>query len=163
MARKGSRVIFVFFGLAIMLAVGVGALGVQYDDSVTDTGEETDIVNETFTVTNGATIELAESNRDVIYNQTVTVRNVSDANDPVVEPSGNYTWHESNGTITINATSTFNDGDTAGIDYTFWVPRDSQTYVRDIGLEPFRAGDDLMLVLAVAFVAVALLHARGRV
>lgn len=163
MAGKGSRTIFVFFGLAILLFVGVGALGTQYDASVTDTGDETTVSNETFTVTNGATIELAESNRDVIYNNTVTVRNVSAADDPVVDPSGNYTWHESNGTITINATSTFNDGDTAAIDYTFWVPRDSQNYVRAIGLEPFRAGDDLMVVLAVAFVAVALLHVRRQV
>lgn len=160
MAGKGGRIIFVFFGLAILLSVGIGALGTQYDEAVTDTGNETTIENETFTVTNGATIKLAESNRDVIYNDTVTVKNVSSPNDTVVEPAGNYTWHTSNGTITINATSTLNDGGTAGIDYTFWVPSNSQTYVRDIGIAPFRVGDDLLLVVAVVFVAAALLHVR---
>lgn len=149
------QAIATFAILAIVLMAGVGAISAQYETSVTESQNATAVVNESFTADLGNATTLDNSNRDVIYNESVTVFNASDV--LVAEP-GNYTFHAGNGTLRINAsTSQFSDGESGTVSYNFTEPTEEQRAVRDIALIiPGTLGDVIMLVLGLVILLSAI-------
>lgn len=142
------RAIATFAVLAIILMAGVGAISAQYNTSVTESTNETAVVNESFTADLGTAVALDESNRDVVYNDTVTVYNSSTV---LVEQDGNYTWHAGNGTLRINAsTGQFSQGESGTVSYNYTVPTEEQRVVRDVALIiPGTLGDTIMLIMGL--------------
>lgn len=133
--------------VAMLLMAGVGALESGYKQSVTEANTATVVENETWTVDEGNVTQLANSNKDVVYNETVTVHNGND----VVEPDGNYTWYASNGTIAALNGSTFTDGQDATVTYGLTVPQNEQQLARDVGmLLPGVIGYDLIIIIGAA-------------
>lgn len=151
MSRLDQRILI--FGLAVVLLyllVAVSSTGYQAavtaDDAVS-------ITNESWTVDQGNVTTLANSNQDVVYADSVEVRNDTDV---VVEPDGNYTWYESNGTIrALAGAPALADASTASINYTYYEPSDRQRSVRNY------AGDmgDIGMAMEFGLVAAVLLGA----
>lgn len=137
--------------VAGILMAGVGAVAVQYEDSVLGANDR-QTFNESFTVDEGTVHEFAESNRDVIYNATVTVTQSG----TVIEQDGNYTWHDTNGTLAVLVGSHLSDGGTAFNEYQLTEPENSQRLVRDLGSLPAQYGDALLIGFGAAIVLGAL-------
>jgi len=103
-----ARVIVAALVLAIVAAMGT----VAFQAALTDSGDSTQHVNETFTPGNSGIVELDDSNLDnAYYNETGAV-NVYDETDTLMSEPGDYEWIKSNGTIDVNAT-----GDLSGDSY----------------------------------------------
>lgn len=137
--------------VAGILMAGVGAVAVQYEDSVLGANDE-QTFNETFTVDEGTVHTFAESNRDVIYNSTVTVKQSG----TLIEQDGNYTWHEGNGTLTVLLGSDLTDGADASNEYQLTAPQDEQRLLRNVGNLPAQLGDGILIALTAAVVLGAL-------
>lgn len=138
----------VLVAVAILLMAGVGAVQSGYRSSVSESQPEQTVTNETFTVTEGATITLNESNRDDVYVQQsdVTVRQSG----TVYEPSGNWSWERGNGTLFVPSGSGLTDGSSANVTYGYHAPTDEQRLTRDIALVPVNAlGGDLVFLLGL--------------
>lgn len=136
--------------VGVILLAGVGALSAQYEQSVTGSNAQDSISGESFTVSKPGLHTFNESNRDVIYNETVTVY---DSSGTVVSEDGNYSWNDGNGTLYVPSGSTLNDSESATIDYQFTVPDNSQRAVRDTGMIlPGSLGGTITLALGLAVV-----------
>lgn len=153
--------LFALVAIAVILMAGVGAVQSAYRSSVSESQPETTVTNETFTVSEGSVTTLSESNRDVVYNDTVTLRQ----NGTVFDQSGNYSWLEANGTIQVQAGSGLTDGASANITYGYHVPENEQRLTRDLALVPLEVlgGDIVFLVGLFVFMAafVVLIKAGG--
>lgn len=138
----GRAVIVV--SVLVILFLGIGAVATQYQDTVRDTQPLNTIENETFTVSAGDTLSLDESNRDVVYNDSVTVRQ----NGTTFDPAGNYTWRgdTGDGQLEIPTDTGLTDGDSANITYSYRVPSESQSITKSIGMIPFELAEELALI-----------------
>lgn len=150
--------IIALVAIVVILMAGVGAISSQYQSAVRGATDAT-TQNESITPTNGDTITLAESNRDVVYNDSVTVSQ----NGTVYEPSGNYTWNDANGTIAISSSSGLDGNTTAYVDYGFHQPSSNQRLARDVSMLPAQYSGGLVEVLSAAMIlgAVAIMFRVG--
>lgn len=152
--------IVVLAGFAILIFVGLGAVNAQWQDSVTDSQDAIEVENESWTVDAGSITQLDNSDRDVVYNDSVTVR---DENDTVVAADGNYSWLAGNGTVkALSGSSELSDGESATITYRYTEPSNAQNLAKSVGMLPVTLGDEIALALAAGVLlgAVALLR-RG--
>lgn len=105
-----ARIMIVLVGLAILGLSGVAAV----DSANQEAGERVDVNDETFEPVGDTVVTLNNSNVDgAYYDENVTVVNAS----TTYEPSGNYTWHDNNGTIGIVNNSDLANQSTANISY----------------------------------------------
>lgn len=141
------RQLVALVAVASILLLGVFGIAIQYEDSVTGANDEQRF-NETFTVDEGTIHTFAESNRDVVYNDTAKVVQSG----TLINQSGNYTWFAANGTLFIEVGSSLTDGADATNEYGLTAPNQSQQVVRDIGLLPAQIGDALLVALGAAVV-----------
>lgn len=141
------RALVAVVAVGVLLFVGVPAIAIQYESSVLGANAEQRF-NESFTVDEGSVHTFAESNRDVIYNETVLVTQSG----TTVDQAGNYTWDDQNGTLFVQVGSDLTDGAQAFNEYGLTAPNESQQLVRDVGLLPAQLGEVLLLALAAAVV-----------
>lgn len=141
-------------GVLVFAFVAVGAVATQYESTVEESQNTTIIANETFTVQTGAINTFVESNRDVVYNDTVTVRQ----NGTEIEESGNFTWLAHNGTMRVppNNETQLAGGQSANITYRFTEPSNEQRAVRDVALVPLELVEGLVLIAAAALLLTGL-------
>lgn len=132
MAHGVVRLMLAVVILGAVFMAGVGMVQSQYQQSVTGAYEPTTITNESFTVNEGDRTVLNESNRDVVYNETVQVYQ----NGTEFESDGNYTWTAANGTIFVPNGSGLTNNSTANVTYQFTVPDEQQQLARDVGMIP---------------------------
>lgn len=141
------RQLVALIAVGTILFAGAAAISIQYEDSVLGANDEQRF-NESFTVDEGTLHTFAESNRDVIYNDTAFLKQAG----TVIEADGNYTWHAINGTLFIEVGSDFTDGATATNEYGLTAPNESQQLARDVGLLPSHVSDALLVALGAAVV-----------
>lgn len=145
-----ERVLALAF-IVIILMGGVGVVQTGYEDSVTGSQPHQAIENETITAQAG-TNTLNESNRDVVYNESVTVRNSSDGS---TISESEYDWQSHNGTLFVPSGSTI-EGETVDVTYGLTEPANEQQAVRDVSLFPSSQGDTLTLIGGIAFLLAAI-------
>lgn len=141
------RQLVALVAVATLLFLGAGAIAMQYEGSVLG-ANDVQTFNESFTVDEGNLQTFAESNRDVVYNDTVRVVQSG----TVIEQDGNYTWHAINGTLLVQVGSDLTDGASATNEYQLTEPNQSQQLVRDVGLLPSQLAEALLVALAAAVV-----------
>lgn len=150
-----SRVVAVL-GVFILLFAGLYGLSAHYEATVTESNNQTEITNETFTVQEGELHEFSESRRDVIYNDTVEVYQ----NGSEIQSNGgdNWEWRGGTGTLYVPNGSELVDGDDASITYRFTEPTSEQQVAKDVTMQPFRLGEGLTLIggIVLLLLAVAL-------
>jgi len=131
--------------MVVLLALG-GALAIQpqYQAAVEGANNATTVDNETVNTSTGVK-QLAESNQDVVYQDTDAV--VVRQNNTTYVASGNYTWYTSNGTIEILSSTTLDQNNTANVTYGYTVPGGEQELARDVGLLPAELGGALTSIL----------------
>lgn len=149
-------------GVAIFLFIGLHGVAGHYETTVTETNDQIEVTNETFTVQHGTVHQLDESNRDVVYNGTVEVYQsgfVIGETRVSSDNGSNWRWIEGNGTLYVPNGSDMNDGDTAEITYRYTEPTSEQKVAKDVAMVPFILGDGLLIVLGAVLLltAVALL------
>lgn len=135
--------------------IGLGALSLQYSESVQETGNNTVIENESWTADIGNITTLTQSNRqNAVYDDTVTVR---DNTSTILESSGNYTWFSRNGTIRADG-GELSQGENANITYNWSQPTTTQNTNRAVVVNLFSAilQPWVILLAFVFFVAVFL-------
>jgi len=108
-----ARVIVAVFALAILGMMGVAA----FDAALDDVGEDTQIVNESFTPVGGDVTELSESNKNTVYYDTSEDIRVFNATDVKMSEPGDYEWIQSNGTIVTNSSGDLAGDPSANISY----------------------------------------------
>lgn len=114
------RLAIALVGLVIMAA---GAL-VVYHDVQRSVADPTTNVNETFTPDGPNVTTLSDSNLDLaLYNETVTVY---DSTGGLVEPGGNYSWLQRNGTIKTVNNSDLDSEPSANITYGYALQTEDQ-------------------------------------
>lgn len=145
--------------LGVVLIGGVGAIKAEYQSSVEGANDALSY-NESFNVSGGTLVELNESNRDVVYNDSVTV-----TKDGSTVDESEYEWNEHNGTLYVPSGSTLANG-TAYANYSLTEPTNQQQLARDISLMPSTAmGESLFDVGAIAMVlgsVVVMMRMGGR-
>ena len=118
--------------IAGLLVAGAAAIDAQAER----VGETREVENRSFTPSAGIN-KFAESDTDrYYYADSATVYN----NSSVVPASGNYTWNEDNGTLTVDSGSYLAGRSSANISFSYSVP------------EPYQA--DLVAVLGNGMQAV---------
>lgn len=132
--------------VAIGLLAGVGVV----HQSLSNTGAQ-ETYTETFDPgTNQTHVTLNESNRDSVY-YTSTV-DVTDENNSLMRPGIDYTWHETNGTLTVLDDGDL-DGDTnATIDYSLRIPSEQQRNYASMLGDFMNAAYAIPLVFGIALV-----------
>lgn len=142
-------------GVLVFAMVALGGISAQYQTAVSEASNETRIVNETASITAGDPAGLNESNRDVVYNESIIVRQ----NGTEWASDGNYTWVVGNGTLLISDPTNLNTTESIGVTYGFWVPSGAQQVSRDVVLLPYTLGDSVGIIVGAALLltAVALL------
>ncbi len=145
-----SRLTVVLVALAIIFVGGAAVI----DAGLRGAGPETQVEDEEFTPVGGDTIALEFSNlENTRYSLTVTV---TDNQDNVFPEDGNYTWHDSNGTITVNATGDLASENTAFIDYNYTEAVDEAVNMVDTySILADNAQPALLLVVGVAVLLTA--------
>lgn len=123
--------LFALMFVVIILFGGLGAVKSGYRTSVSE-ANPTQSFTESFTVNEGSVETFGESNRDVVYNQSVTV----EQNGTKYDSDGNYTWYENNGTLLVQSGSSLSDSQSANITYELNEPQNEQQVARDVGLVP---------------------------
>lgn len=146
-----SRLAIVIVVVAVLAAGGAIAM----DDATEDTTSLTTVENESFTPENGSN-DLENSNLEGAYygnESTVTVYN----NSSVVEPSGNYSWQQSNGTVDVENQSYLDNRSSANISYEYREPSERKlalVRIMSVALGPLAEG--LIIVMGLALVLVSL-------
>lgn len=141
--------LFALVAIAVLLMAGVGAVQSGYRSSVSESQPEQTVTNETFLVSHGSTITLAESNRDddvYVTESEVTVRQ----NNQTYPPAGNWSWNRGNGTLDIVSGSGLTNGNNATVTYGYHAPTNEQQLARDVTLVPVEVlGGDLVFLLGL--------------
>jgi len=142
-------------GVLVFAFVALGGVAAQYEASVVESRPTATIENETFEPADGTLVYLDESTRDVVYNGTSDTQVYQ--NDTRINSSGNWSFLQVNGTLSINETNDFNtsSGATATITYNFTAPAGSQRTARDIALVPYLLGDGLGIIVGAALLLTA--------
>lgn len=105
---------FAVVGVAIILLGATAAFGYATWES----GDSTAVENEVFQPADDTLVELNNSNQaNTLYSETVTVTDVNDTT--VFQPDGNYTWHDGNGTLFVEAGSDLANESDAHITYEY--------------------------------------------
>lgn len=132
--------------VAIGLLAGVGVV----HQSLSNTGAD-QAYTETFDPgTNETHVTLNESNRDSVY-YTSSV-DVTDENNSLMRPGIDYTWHETNGTLTVLDGGDLDGDSTATVDYSLRIPNEQQrNYATMLG-DFMNAAYAIPLVFGVALV-----------
>lgn len=156
-----SRLIVVV-AVAILAMGGVGAVQTSYQDSVTGANTATQVDNESVTIQHGQTLQLAESNRDVVYGEQSTV--TVEQNGTIYTAEGNWAWLRGNGTLSIPSNSGLVDNESATVDYEYTEASNSQKLARDVTMIPLNLGDAIILIVMVSVLlaAVAMFSRGGR-
>lgn len=115
--------------VAVVLFAGIGAISNGYESSVRGAYDATSY-SESFNVSGGTLVTVNESNRDVVYNETV---NVSQGGTEVDDSE--YTWYANNGTLFVPSGSTLAN-EQASITYGLTEPDEQQRLARDVGNIP---------------------------
>jgi len=132
-----------FAVIAVTILLLAGALAVGY--AAEEGGERYETTNESWTADPGNTTTLDYSNiENASYTRTVDVR---DDNGSQLVVDVDYTWNQSNGTITALQNGSLADGDTAYIDYTYRIPTTQQTAMVGLWARFYELGAPLIFVL----------------
>lgn len=148
--------------IILFLAAGVPVVQQGYWESSTASAPQTTF-GEDFTPTEGALITLSISNNNgVVYappkDITVTQPNST------IQPAGNWSWNQHNGTLKIAQNTSFDTGQSATVSGFWTVPEPSQNITKTLGVFPTEtigdvwqlAGGVLLLLGAIGILA------RGR-
>lgn len=147
---SAARVMFALAAVAIILLGATAAFG----SAAWESGDETEVVNETFSADGGTTVELEHSKQaNTQYSATVNVTNTSET--VVYEPDGNYTWHDGNGTITVTSGSDLASETDAHISYSFSENSAEAYGMLQLFAKVTGLGDAIVLALAAATVLAA--------
>lgn len=145
--------------LGVVLIGGVGAIKAEYQGSVEGANDEL-AYNESINVSGGTLVELNESNRDVVYGDTVTVTESGSTVD-----DSEYEWNEHNGTLFVPSGSSLANNE-AYVNYSLHEPTNQQKLARDIQLMPANAmGDSLFTIGSIAMLlgsVVVMMRMGGR-
>ncbi len=146
-----SRLLIVLVIVALLATGGAIAL----DSATQDATNTTTVNNESFSPTNGINT-LQHSNQEGAYygaSDTVTVYN----NSSVVDPSGNYSWVQDNGTLDVVNNSYLSNRSSAAVSYEFQQPSESQlALVRLFAVFSGPVAEGLIIVLGLSLVLGAL-------
>jgi len=144
-------------GVLVFAMIAIGGLSAAYQTSVQESQPTQHVINESFSPVNDTVVVLDESRRDVVYNGSDDVRVYQNRTE--INSTGNWTWHAGDGTISINATSTFNESRLANVSYNYTIPAAAQQTARDVALVPYLLGDGLGIIVGAALIvgAIALL------
>lgn len=116
-------------GAVILLAGGAFLV----DAAIEDSEHRVEITNETFEPVGDTLVELNGSQLDrADYDPTITVR---DSDGAIVNPTGNYTWYESNGTLYVNGSSYLDNQNNATASYGWFGQEIQQDKVTGIVLK----------------------------
>lgn len=112
-AKAMARIIVAALVLVIVAAMGTVAI----QSSLSDSGDHTQNINETFVPGNSGIVTLADSEQPhTFYNSSAAV-NVYDENDTLMSEPTDYEWIKGNGTININATGDLSGDSQANATY----------------------------------------------
>lgn len=138
--------------VAIMI-FAIGGLYV-YDATVQDSRHDITIDNESFTPNASDGVERFDNSEleRADYDETV---DVFDANESEIEQSGNYTWHDSNGTLSVVSNSQLDNESNATITYGYLGQTLDQTKVSNVLID----SQELVRVLIIVAGAMMLLTA----
>lgn len=134
--------------------------GISVVDSAHVTGSpNTAIENETWVPDAGNVTTLSDSNLERAYYDPAAT--VYDENKTLMDPAGNYTWYQSNGTIEATTGGDLDGDANATISYGYQQASTTSTGIATLFGGLFSSGSSLLLVLAAAGVLVALLALSG--
>ena len=117
--------------VGVIIVLGGGAF--ILDASIQDSQVAREAVNESFDPVGGDVVELENSHiTRAEYDDTVTVR---DANESELQASGNYTWNQGNGTLTVVDNSYLDNQTTAYVTYGWYGQSVTQDRSTDVILK----------------------------
>lgn len=148
-----SRVVAVV-GVFIVLFAGLYGLSAHYETTVTESNNQTEIVNESFTVQEGFNHEFSESRRDVVYNDTIEV--YQNGSEIQSNNGDNWKWRAGTGELYVPNGSQLVDGDEAAITYRYTEPTTEQRVAKDVTMTPFRLGEGMTLIGGIVLLLLAL-------
>lgn len=157
--------VLVLIGLLIFLSFGAAGLSSVYQDTVTETQNETTIDNETFTVTINTTHSFNNTDTDNVFNDSVRVfqediLGMIGTVEVESENGSNWVWHEGNGQLFVPEGSDLENG-TANITYRYREPAPEQRAIKNIGVTPFQFSESLAIMAGFILLVLAVLQMAG--
>lgn len=141
--------------LALAFVFGLAMLNTAHVTGSPDTA----ITNETWIPDAGNITTLEDSNLSrAYYDENVTVY---DENETLIEPTGNYTWYQSNGTIKALSGGDLDGDANATISYDYQRASTTSTGIVALFSGLLDSGAGVLIVLAAAGILVALKTLAG--
>lgn len=150
--------VLVLIGLLMFLSLGAAGFSHVYQDTVTDTQNETLVENETITVTVNQTNPVGNTSTDNVYNESVTVRqdgSIVSSND-----GANWQWRTGNGQLFVPEGSAMVNG-SANVTYQYREPSAGQRAVKNVGIVPFLFSESIAIMTGFILLLLAVLQMAG--
>lgn len=149
--------LFTVLAIMILLIFGLPALQGGLYDSAENTGNETTITNETFTVNHDTITQLNDSDIDrAVYTDNTTVYQSGSEYEQGVD----YIWYRGNGTVEPLSSGDLTNNTDANITYSYHYTTETQNRVTNMASVFTRVNAQFVIVLMLFFIGAVAVMAR---